>query len=191
MWLSLLASSALPSLADEAEVAAIRQAYQAIEDGKNWVKKVVEIPGEKDPEMVLTRYETKDGVLKKLVAKTLDDHGTGTERYYFSEGRVFFLFQKAAYWTHIWELDENGEQRSTPATKNGEFERRVYYVDGKCVRHLLKEGVGADEKAARAAFAKSTNKAFDDPEMGKLYQDRGVRLAGITTRKKLEAILGR
>src|SRR5690606_29776690 len=112
-----------PSLAEEAEVLAIRKAYQAIEEGKAWVKKVVEIPGEEFAEMTITRDETKDGVLKKLVVKTLDDHGTGTERYYFSGGHVFFVFREAYYLAFIWELDENGEQRWTGVTKNGKSER--------------------------------------------------------------------
>lgn len=192
LWVAFMVASVIPSGADEAEVVSIRKAYESIESGRNWVKKVIEIPGDDPAEMVITRYEAKDGSLKKLVVKTIDDHGTGTERYYFSKGEVIFLFQEAQYWTFVWEIDENGEQRAKAnATENGAVERRLYYADGKCVRHLLKERVGVNEKAALAALAKSANKAVDDPERAKLYQERGVMLAGIASRKELEALLGR
>ncbi len=184
LLLVLIGGTTLPSVADEAKVAEIRQTYQAIEDGTNWVKKTVKPDKEASDVTAITRYEAKDGALKKLVVKTSNDDGLGTERYYFSSGRVIFIFLETEILKHAWEIDKNGEQRSKGTPQKGMQESRMYYAHGKCVRYLFKEATGTTQAEAVAALAKTKNTASDDTHRPSIFYQRGMKLSEIQSPKK-------
>lgn len=191
LGMGLMLAMLLPAKADEAAVAAIRKEYQAIEDGKGWVKKQMKIDSPRLLESSVTRFEAKDGTLKKLVVKSSNDEGKTTEYYYYSKGAVFFAFIDSQYLKHNWEIDAMGDQRSIGEPLKGTLETRLYYVGKNCVRHLMRRAEAPTRKEVAATISKKRNHEFDDADSQEEYRQRGAVFAKARSQEELADLLGR
>lgn len=181
----LLLFGMIAGQAEEARILEIREMYQTIENSKDLKKEVISLNEKEAGGMTITRFMGKDGVLRKMTVKTMGDHGVGMERYYFADGKLFFVFAESEYWKFTGKAGADGEGETMDVAS----ERRLYFSGEKCVLQLLKEVAVREENAAKGLLAKEKNKAVKDAETATFHLKRSNEFSKLKSKKALEAYL--
>ncbi|MGJ8671883.1 hypothetical protein [Rubritalea sp.] len=179
----ILASSSLSFADTKEEITQIRQHYNKIESAKGL--KVTEIRTDEDfaPNLgSIKRYTNSAGIVVKQTTEWGGDHGGVSRTAYFLNGEIFFIFSSMS----SWQFDPSSDPEN-PSTIETLREERHYYVDGKCIRALEKEGSSPDYEDALTQLKAQANKEVEDPQDASAHLKEAYAMLKISSRKELEA----
>ncbi len=118
-----------------AAIKEIRTWYARIEADKSLRKRTISTGEDNELQMIeLTRYETKDGELKKLHIDEAGEHGERHTTYYFRRGKLFFVYESVRGWTFVCEEDVEGESKARDIVT----QCRYYFHGDRCIKALGK-----------------------------------------------------
>ncbi len=109
-------------------VAGIRKAFAEVNAGLSGWKKVKKELMESTEGGELTAYYDEQGNLRKMVVANYGEMGKSIEEYYFSDGKLFFVFEQQFYYTAPIYTENSKVERVD--------EQRYYFYDDSLIRWL-------------------------------------------------------
>ena len=143
---------AIPSLAQNDPLKAIRAQFSAIESNKNLAKSVIKTEA-LGGEFHLTKYTDNKGKLKKLTFSYGSDHSSIDQTFYYQDDIVFFLLETEYSWRFI-----PGKNPDTPETLDKAAQYRVYFHNQKAFKVLEKKVESKEGEKIDALLTKAPNK---------------------------------
>ncbi|WAC21538.1 hypothetical protein OVA24_09095 [Luteolibacter sp. SL250] len=168
---------ATPASADETEdhIKTIRAQYAAIE-AVGTKGEEIKFEAEGDPlSGTLTRFRKDGQMVKAVLSYTSGDHGGSDERFYYRDGKLFFIHVTDSSWKFGGKPASNGQ----PGTIDEVTEHRIYLHDGKVIRNLTKTASAESGEDLAKALAKAENKAPVDRERETAVLSHASALPGL------------
>ncbi|MDF1823657.1 MAG: hypothetical protein P1U68_03385 [Verrucomicrobiales bacterium] len=184
-FLTLLVGSVRADWVEDA-VTDIRSKYNQIESATLQTQ-VIEFQPEDDPAYgKLTKYLENGQVVKATFIFGQGDHGGGEETYYYHNGQLFFIYIDERSWRFSGKAMANGESETIDTMT----EHRLYFANGKLIRHLRKQVESTDYEAIGSLIAKVANEPYQDPAKASAAKMRGFQVPGVSSWQDIAAILG-
>lgn len=163
---SFLAAPVLFADAVEDKVTVIRALHNQIERAKLRTKTIAFEDKSITLEGKCTLYYSGDEIVKIHLGYDGWSHERIDEYFYYTGGRLFFVYGAYGYWSFTGEGLPNGERETIDFIT----ECRVYFDNGAVIRHLEKSVKSKDPKALKGILAKAKNVPSKDA-------DQAIRLA--------------
>lgn len=171
----------------EDAVSEIRKRYNRIESWSLSPKRISFESQDEQASGELVRYYHDGALAKANLSFGVGDHGASDETYYYHDGELFFVYAVQGYWRFTGRTLSNGESETVDVM----IEHRLYFSDGRLVRHLRKEAQSTDAAALKGLISKEKNQPHQDPAYAAEVRRRGMKCAGVSSAAGLEkAVLG-
>jgi hypothetical protein len=168
----------------EDRVKAIRSRYNEIESAKLKGRKV-EFKGESEPITASCTAYVEEGEVVKVHLSLGGDHFASDEYFYYSGGRLIFVYASDGSWRFTGETLANGESETIDEV----VEHRVYLSDGAVIRHLQKSAGAKKADELAGLLAKMENRPGEDSERAAALVNRGERARSVKTAADLGQLL--
>jgi hypothetical protein len=184
--LALATSLSIPAFGDPVEdrVKEIRSRYNEIESAKLKGTKV-EFEGETEPITASCKTYFEGDQVVKVHLTWGGDHFGSDEYFYYSGGRLIFVYASDGSWRFTGGTLANGESETIDEV----VEHRVYLAEGTVIRHLQKSASSKKADEVASLLSKVENRPSDDTERAKELVAHGNAVYSVRTGADLGKVL--
>ena len=169
----------------ENAVKEIRATYNTIEEADLSGKTLKWEPHNDSFQGRITQYFSEGNLVKVHLSFEDGAHGGSDVYYYYSNGELFFAFVVGGYWKFSGRAKADGEAETVDICS----EDRLYFKEGRLIRHLYKRAQSTDPALIKSIMAATENAHHDDPEFADQVQRRAILAVSASSPGDIEKII--